>query len=76
MVEYIEREAAIKAACDAVWYGGGVTSVTEAINQVPAADVVPAREMEMLRAEIERLKAEVERLHKENFWLTRGGDEK
>lgn len=43
MDEYIERSAATKAACDAVWYGGGATSVTESINALPAADVEPVR---------------------------------
>lgn len=43
MDEYIEREAAIKAACGAVWFGGGGPSVTAAINQIPAADVAPVR---------------------------------
>lgn len=43
MDEYIKRETAVKAACDAVWFGGGAPSVTAAINQIPAADVAPVR---------------------------------
>lgn len=77
MAEYIEREAAKRTIVEAVDNGLATTSadLAEILEELPAADVVPAGEMEMLRAEIERLKAENKRLHEENFWLT-GHEEK
>lgn len=52
MAEYIERRVAAKAACDAVWYGGGAPSVTDAINKIPAADVVPVRSGHWVKSDI------------------------
>ena len=43
MPEYIDREAAVNVACAAVWYGGGVPSIAEAINALSSADVEPVR---------------------------------
>lgn len=72
MNKYIDAEAAKWAVVEAVDSGLATTSadLAEILDELPAADVVPAGEAETLRSEIERMKEENKRLHEENFWLT------
>ena len=74
MIEYVERSYLRKMAKLEPLYlmetQRDIETLFRLVEDAPAANVVPAEELEKRDQEIKGLQAEVDRLHKENFWLT------